>query len=451
MRSGSLPLSRLTLRFHCPEREAAYRRARLASSMSLLRWALGISVLVQLAYLHLDTLVLGDQAAIMWSIRLTFGIPITIAAFLLSLHPRYESMDQPVAASVVLATGLTTAAGDLLFGPDATMYFVRGIVVVAMYGYVLVGLRFAWAAPLVVGIVALDLLSLLLFHGLADPMPRAAYTLVIATSILTVGAYRMELTSRMEHYTAELLLTRERHERAAEKARIDWLENLAHFLRHEVRNSVTGVRTSIDLLQRRVAADERSAVYFDRARQGLKVIQRLLESASEASSLEASFLQDSIAPLDLRALVAAELDSQRGAHPEVVFARRLVETPMWVEGNPERLVQLLQNLLTNAVDHHRPGTPIRVALDRSGAWARLAVENQGSRLPAQGDAIFDLFASFRAEKEASARRGFGLYLVRLIAERHGGSASAEDLPDGRGVRFEVCLPLLVGDEPPSCG
>jgi signal transduction histidine kinase len=299
--------------------------------------------------------------------------------------------------------------------------------------------------------VALDLLSLLLFHGLADPMPRAAYTLVIATSILTVGAYRMELTSRMEHYTAELLLTRECHERAAEKVRIDWLENLAHFLRHEVRNSVTGVRTSIDLLQRRVAADERSAVYFDRARQGLKVIQRLLESASEASSLEASFLQDSIAPLDLRALVAAELDSQRGAHPEVVFARRLVETPMWVEGNPERLVQLLQNLLTNAVDHHRPGTPIRVALDRSGAWARLAVENQGSRLPAQGDAIFDLFASFRAEKEASARRGFGLYLVRLIAERHGGSASAEDLPDGRGVRFEVCLPLLVGDEPPSCG
>jgi two-component system OmpR family sensor kinase len=144
--------------------------------------------------------------------------------------------------------------------------------------------------------------------------------------------------------------------------------------------------------------------------------------------------------LDLTALVAAEVDGHRVMYPGVDFELRRERTPLWVAGNPEPLVQLLQNLLANAVDHHHPGTSVRLSLGRSGQQARLAVENQVPPLPPEGDAIFDLFASFRAQTDPASKRGFGLYLVRLIAERYGGSARAEDIADG--VRFEVLLPLV---------
>lgn len=447
MRPNALPLSRLNLRFHSPEREAAYCRDQFTATLWLVRWALGLSVLIELAYLHVDTLGLIEQAADMWTVRLAISIPVCFAAFLLSFHPRFESLNQPVAATVVLVNGLTTVPGNLLFGAESTMYFVPGTVVVAMYGYVLVGLRFAWAAPLVGGIVALDLATLWMVDTPPDIIAKALYMLVISYGILTVGAYRMEITSRLAHYTAEQLLAQERHERQTEAARIDWLENLAHFLRHELRNSVVGVRTSLDLLERRTKPEASTLTYFERARRGLQVIGRLLESTSAASSLESSFIRDPITAFDLVHLVHAEVENHRVIHPDVSHELRLKHAPLWVQGNPERLVQLVQNLLANAVDHHCPGTAIQVSLGRisiasSGQWACLAVENRGPPLPPQGDAIFDLFASFRTQSEPASRRGFGLYLARLIAERHGGSVNAEDLPGGDGVRFEVRLPLV---------
>ncbi|EGV18268.1 hypothetical protein [Thiocapsa marina] len=261
MSPHTLPLSRLSLRFRSPEREAAYRRAQLDGSLWLLRWALGLGVLVQLAFLRVDSLVLGEQAATLWAARFGVSIPVGVVAFVLSFHPGFAAIDQPVAAAVVLVNGLTTALANLLFDAGATMYFVPGTVVVAMYGYVLLGLRFAWAAPLVGGIGVLNLLTLWALDTPAVLMAKAVYMLVISTGILTVGAYRMELTSRMEHYTAEKLLARERHARETEAARIDWLENLAHFLRHELCNSVTGVRTSLHLLERHTPPDERNGVY----------------------------------------------------------------------------------------------------------------------------------------------------------------------------------------------
>jgi hypothetical protein len=110
MSPQTLPLSLLTLRFRSSEREAACRRAQLDGSLWLLRWALGLGVLVQLAFLHVDSLVLGEQAGTLWAVRFGASIPISLAAFLLSFHPRFAAIDQLVAAAVVLVNGLTTVS-----------------------------------------------------------------------------------------------------------------------------------------------------------------------------------------------------------------------------------------------------------------------------------------------------------------------------------------------------
>jgi hypothetical protein len=81
-----------------------------------------------------------------------------------------------------------------------------------------------------------------------------------------------------------------------------------------------------------------------------------------------------------------------------------------------------------------------VSVDRSGHRARVAVENQGPPLPPEGEAIFDLFASFRAQTNPASKRGFGLYVVRLIAERSGGGPAPRTCRAGRGRASRSCCP-----------
>jgi len=82
-----------------------------------------------------------------------------------------------------------------------------------------------------------------------------------------------------------------------------------------------------------------------------------------------------------------------------------------------------------------------------GGPGRPAVENHGPPLSPEDDAFFDLFASFRVLTDPASKRGLGLYLLRLIAERYGASARAEDIADG--VRFKVLLPLRSPRSRPS--
>jgi signal transduction histidine kinase len=111
-------------------------------------------------------------------------------------------------------------------------------------------------------------------------------------------------------------------------------------------------------------------------------------------------------------------------------------------GVPDAFAQLLDKLVENAVDFAPAGTPVRISLASEGKRVTLAVENEGPALPA---AIVErLFASMvslrdsdRGAPPGDVHLGLGLYIVRLVAEFHGGRARALNLEGGRGVRFEV--------------
>jgi len=102
---------------------------------------------------------------------------------------------------------------------------------------------------------------------------------------------------------------------------------------------------------------------------------------------------------------------------------------------------MLDKLVENAVDFASPGTAVRVSLARLGAQARLRVENDGPPLAdAVRDSLFDSMVSVRAARaDGVPHLGLGLYVARLIAEFHGGSLAAENLPTGRGVALEARL------------
>ncbi|HJU51786.1 MAG TPA: HAMP domain-containing sensor histidine kinase [Acidimicrobiia bacterium] len=160
-----------------------------------------------------------------------------------------------------------------------------------------------------------------------------------------------------------------------------------------------------------------------------------------------------LARLDLdQPLERQPVDLSRIAHDAAADSRAIdpqrpvdevIEEGLLVSGNPERLTQVIANLLQNARSHTPPGTPIQIKVGRSNGMIELAVSDRGPGFPlAALGSVFDRF--FRADDSRSRKSGgsgLGLAIVEAIARAHGGSARAENLPDA-GARVIVRLPAL---------
>lgn len=119
-----------------------------------------------------------------------------------------------------------------------------------------------------------------------------------------------------------------------------------------------------------------------------------------------------------------------------------------MEGVPELVAQMLDKLVDNAVDFSPPEGWIRIGLEQRSDGCLLKVANQGPGLPEEiRTNLFDSLVSLRRNGKADEPHlGLGLYIVRLIAQGHGGSVSAMDLGDGvtEGVEFRVRFRTTTG-------
>ena len=220
-----------------------------------------------------------------------------------------------------------------------------------------------------------------------------------------------------------------------------YLEAMAGRLSHELRTPVAVVRSSLDNLKAH-SLDVDARVYVDRAGQGVDRLARLIARLSEATRLEGMLGEAERERFDLAAVVAGCVEGYRAAYPARRFELQRPAEPVWVEGIPDAIAQLLDKLVENAHDFAPPEGAIRVAVDRSGRMARLSVENDGPPLPEARDArLFDSMVTLRGGDAAQRTHlGLGLYIVRLVAQFHSGRVHASNLVPGPGVRFEVELP-----------
>ena len=111
-----------------------------------------------------------------------------------------------------------------------------------------------------------------------------------------------------------------------------------------------------------------------------------------------------------------------------------------ISGSPELVHQSLEKLLDNAVDFHQSGTPIAVQLVREQQQVFVCVSNQGPAIPPNMD-LFQSMVSLREKRQEQPHLGLGLYLVKLIAEFHGGGTRMENRPDEKAVSF--CFGLTM--------
>ena len=108
---------------------------------------------------------------------------------------------------------------------------------------------------------------------------------------------------------------------------------------------------------------------------------------------------------------------------------------------PELIVQLLDKLISNAVDYAPVDQPIRFKLNKINTQLQLSVENQGPHFSSDNiPQLFDSMVSSRQQSD-TPHLGLGLHIVKLISDFHHGNINARDLPGDKGVIFELLLPI----------
>ena len=221
-----------------------------------------------------------------------------------------------------------------------------------------------------------------------------------------------------------------------------YLRTLGGKLSHELRTPLTIVRSSLDNLESEGLRDDQRR-YITRAREGTQRLQSILSALGAAARVEESIKQSDRVNFDLRELLISALAAYRDGFPGTRFVLHTPEDPCFARGAPDLMVQLLDKLIENAVDFCPPDGTVTVRLERVQANYCLQITNDGPLIPeALMGRLFESLFEQRQGDDDKPHFGLGLYIVRLIAEFHGGTAVASNRDDGSGVVFSIMLPLI---------
>jgi signal transduction histidine kinase len=219
-----------------------------------------------------------------------------------------------------------------------------------------------------------------------------------------------------------------------------YLRTLAGKLAHEIRTPLTIVRSSLDNLESEPVSPA-ARTYLNRAREGSERLNAILVAMGAATRVEEAIQGAERSRFDLRALMDSAVGAYRTGFAQRRFMADLPEEPVLFTGAPDLIVQMLDKLVDNAVDFSPEGSSLTLRLRCEPGQLVIEVDNPGPPLAGAGHGqLFESLWQSRSGTDSRPHFGLGLYIVRLIAEFHGGVAEAGNLPDGSGARFRILLP-----------
>lgn len=222
---------------------------------------------------------------------------------------------------------------------------------------------------------------------------------------------------------------------------LDHQRQFLAFTSHELRSPLTVILANLDLLRRDMTAEERAlsvAEAAEEARRMRRLVNDLLLLAEQDSTRVVART-----PMRLDSLIEETVASSM--RQDVTHRVHVsIDGPVVVEGDAERLMQVVRNLVENALNHTPPGTEVDVRLAQMNGYAEISVSDNGPGIgPEHLPYLWDRF--YRVDKSRSrvvGSTGLGLPIVRYLAEAHGGSVAISSTP-GVGTTFTVTLPLHV--------
>ena len=220
---------------------------------------------------------------------------------------------------------------------------------------------------------------------------------------------------------------------------------------HELRTPLAAIRGSAGAVLGAAPALPQAEVdqYFRIVDAQAHHMQGLIGNLLDAGRIEAGMLSVAPGPSDVAALVDRARTTFLGAGARHAVRIDLPEGLPRVMADCERIVQVLNNLLSNAARHSPESAPIRVEASRDGAHVAVSVADEGRGVPPE--MLGQLFRKHvalagGASEHGSAASGLGLAISKGLVEAHGGRIRAESAGLGRGARFTFTLPVAEGGD-----
>ena len=272
---------------------------------------------------------------------------------------------------------------------------------------------------------------------------RLADQAAIAIQNAMLFALERALRSEAEHARG--------HADMANRAKDEFLTVLSH----ELRTPLNAVYGWARLLRDSQLDAETSARAIDAITRNAEAQSRLIDDLLDVSRIVAGKMRLDFRSVDLPAVVGAAVDAVRPAAEAKQLRLFTMLDPQAgpVQGDADRLQQIVWNLVMNAVKFTPRGGRIDIVVRRVRSAVEIIVTDTG--LGIQPAVLPYIFERFRQGDSSSARAttglGLGLALVRHLTELHGGTVSAESPGEGEGATFRVHLPISSTTSPGSTG
>jgi PAS domain S-box-containing protein len=222
-----------------------------------------------------------------------------------------------------------------------------------------------------------------------------------------------------------------------ERLREEWSSVVAH----DLRQPLGTISLSAQMIAR-ATGEAKLLRYAEQIRAAAQRLHRMVGDLMDLSRLHAHRLELVRQYVDVPALVSAVAERVALQAPDRAFDVRILEPVPDVVADPDRIAQVMENLLTNAVKYGKGGTVILTTVSSEGGDVAVAVTNEGRPLTAEElSRIFERFhRTASAKLEGIQGVGLGLYITRSLVEAHGGRITAESTPAGV-TTFRFTLPV----------
>ena len=293
---------------------------------------------------------------------------------------------------------------------------------------------------MVAGLIALSAAMILAFwisRSLARPLSRISH----ASVEMAQGRYDQKVPVEGPEELARVASSFNRMAAEVGRSRRVLREFVAN-VSHELRTPLTAIAGFVEALQDGTVTDpvgQRQALATVGAE--TRRLQRLVAQLLDLSRIEAGQLPLAWQPVDLAALLndSVEIFALR-ADEASIRLRAEISDSLTIEGDPDRLEQVFNNLIDNALKYTPPGGDVVVRARQDAQTAVVEVADSGIGIPdADRERVFERF--YRVEKSRSgAGSGLGLAIVQEIVRAHGGQIGLTS-QEGQGSTFTVRLPL----------
>jgi PAS domain S-box-containing protein len=297
------------------------------------------------------------------------------------------------------------------------------------------------AIPLMLGDQAIGAIGLS-FRGIFEPSAEdRQYAMALARQCAqAMDRARLHETEREARETAE----------SANRAKDDFLATLSH----EMRTPLTATLGWARMLTTSGVDEETRETAISSIYRSSQAQARIVDDLLDVSRIITGKMRLDPGPTDLEATVESAIEAVRGAaEAKQIEIAVEIEPHVTVNGDADRLRQVVWNLLSNAIKFTGEGGRVEVRLSRRPEGAVIEVTDTGIGID---DSFLPyIFDRFRQADSSTARLygglGLGLSIVKHLVEMHGGTVTAESDGEGHGATFRVLLPLFRASSPTESG